>query len=526
MKNISYFLLFMLVLGLAQCASEKEKFVVISGSENKSLEGIVKEFGYKNGYDVEFQYKGSVDIMLELQKETVIADAVWPANSFWISLGDKHKRVRYAKSIMASPVVLGVKKDYARKLALIGKDVRVKDVLDLVEQKKLKFMMTSATQSNSGASFYLSLIYALSGGHNDINSMITTTQLDDSDLKSRLRKLLSGVNRSSQSSGFLKELFLKAPQKYDAMVNYEALIIETNIELEKRGLEPLYVVYLQDATAVADSPLGFIDRNDSKKAEFFKELQSYLLAEKTQNKLSALGRRTGFGGVTSEMDANVFNPNWGINPSKILTAMQLPSPDVIRDALILYQLALRKPSITAYCLDFSGSMSQSGEASLKEAMKTLLVQEIASKYLLQAARNDITIIIPFSDSPFQVIKIKGNSPSELAKAFNQIDKIRPTGGTDIYTPVIKAFDEILTENMDPHIPAVVLMTDGRSNVGNNFKGLLRKWTTIKKDIPVFPILFGQADKVQLEEITTLTMGKVFDGRKDLIKAFRKAKGQN
>jgi len=45
-------------------------------------------------------------------------------------------------------------------------------------------------------------------------------------------------------------------------------------------------------------------------------------------------------------------------------------------------------------------------------------------------------------------------------------------------------------------------------------------------IPVFSIMFGDADEKELTEISKLTGGRVFDGRRDLIDAFRKVKGYN
>ena len=44
--------------------------------------------------------------------------------------------------------------------------------------------------------------------------------------------------------------------------------------------------------------------------------------------------------------------------------------------------------------------------------------------------------------------------------------------------------------------------------------------------PVFSIMFGSADPTQLEELAELTHARVFDGREDLIGAFRSVKGYN
>ena len=46
------------------------------------------------------------------------------------------------------------------------------------------------------------------------------------------------------------------------------------------------------------------------------------------------------------------------------------------------------------------------------------------------------------------------------------------------------------------------------------------------DVPIFSIEFGSADPSQLNKVATLTSGQVFNGKDDLISAFRIAKGYN
>src|SRR5208282_451248 len=105
----------MLILSIFS-SCQKNHFLILSGSENEPIEKIVKDFGDKNGYDIDFQYKGSIDIMLELQQNPSAFDAVWPASGIWITLGDQQKKVKYQQSILTSPVVFGIKKSIAQKL--------------------------------------------------------------------------------------------------------------------------------------------------------------------------------------------------------------------------------------------------------------------------------------------------------------------------------------------------------------------------------------------------------------------------
>ncbi len=503
------------------CSMGRKTLSVISGSENKTLEPLIEKFERKNNVNVEMHYKGSVDIMMELKTGQLEYDAVWPANSLWISMGDTHNIIKHEKSIMTTPVVIGIRKSLARELGFIDSEVAVKDILDAIMADKLSFMMTSATQSNSGASAYIGFLYALLGNPD----VITSEDLHDPQLKKEIRELLGGINRSSGSSGWLKELFLKG--NYDAMVNYEAVIIEANQELVKQGREPLYAVYPHDGLVLADSPLGYVNRGDRDKEEMFLELQDYLLSESTQGKILGYGRRTGIGATVKQADERVFNPDWGIAADKVISQITMPAGSVIEEALNLYQTQFKKPSFTVYCLDYSGSMTYArGERQLKEAMNLILDNEKSQEYLLQSSEDDIIIVIPFSSQVLDVWEARGATVSNLAQLREKISDLSPGGSTDIYSPSITAL-QILSQQdkLEKYTPAVVLMTDGESNMGS-FRELRDYWNGLGLDIPVFSIMFGNADEKQLEQIAKLTRSRVFDGKDDLVSAFKKVRGYN
>ena len=54
----------------------------------------------------------------------------------------------------------------------------------------------------------------------------------------------------------------------------------------------------------------------------------------------------------------------------------------------------------------------------------------------------------------------------------------------------------------------------------------RKKYRYNKDIPIYSITFGSADVEQLEKMAKLSNGKVFDGKSDLVKAFKTVRGYN
>jgi Ca-activated chloride channel family protein len=115
---------------------------------------------------------------------------------------------------------------------------------------------------------------------------------------------------------------------------------------------------------------------------------------------------------------------------------------VVREALTLYQTAFRKPSLTAFVLDFSGSMSGKGEQQLKEAMFTLLDPAEAEQFLLQPSAEDITFVIPFSSEPRPPWKVEGNEPAALRGLLRQVEGQGAGGGTQIYRATLEGIRQL------------------------------------------------------------------------------------
>ena len=120
--------------------------------------------------------------------------------------------------------------------------------------------------------------------------------------------------------------------------------------------------------SISDSPIGYIDQGSEKKKDQYEKIVEYLVGKNGKKLLASYGRRTWFGGVTSSADKNVFNPNWGIDTNKYISPLKYPATSVIKEALYLYQEALRKPVHVVFCLDYSGSMYGEGIESLRNSM--------------------------------------------------------------------------------------------------------------------------------------------------------------
>ncbi|MGN0577181.1 MAG: substrate-binding domain-containing protein, partial [Ruminiclostridium sp.] len=133
MKKVSFAVLFLILCAvvLSSCRSSGKNasensfsggvfqsgtIRILSGSENKELSEILAKCSEKTGVGIEMTYKGSVDIMNELKNGADDYDAVWPASSIWLSLGDEKHIIKHDVSISTSPVVFGIKKSLAESL--------------------------------------------------------------------------------------------------------------------------------------------------------------------------------------------------------------------------------------------------------------------------------------------------------------------------------------------------------------------------------------------------------------------------
>ena len=499
-----------------QTGFSKETFKILSSTENKDLEEIVKNYADSKGIKVSIEYAGTLEIMEKLNNKEEY-DAVWISNSIWLYMLDSSVSVTNAKSTSINPVVFGITKNKAEELGLIDAEVYTKDILQLIKDKKLKFSMSNPTQTNAGATAYLGFLTTLAGNP----EVLREEYLKNDELKSELKAFFSGVERSSGSDEFLEDMFING--SYEAVITYESSIIKINQRLKKAGKDPLYAIYTIDGVSISDSPFAYIDNGNSQKAEIFNELQSFILSDKGQNLLAEQGRRTWYGGVNENADKTIFNPEWGIDTNKYIVPVKYPSTSVIKTALNLYQSELRKPVHTIFCLDYSGSMNGNGYKELVSAMEYVLDEKKASENLLQFSENDKITVIPFSSKVLDVWNVE--SGTESTKLLEKIKKQSPTGATNIYDTSIKALSILQDENIEKYNLSIILMTDGQSNVGE-YSNLEKKYKTLKMDIPIYSITFGDANEEQLDKIAELTNAKVFDGKTDLLKAFKEVRGYN
>ena len=489
-----------------------KKIKVLSSYNNEYLEKSLK----KAGYNLDITYMGDLDIVDELNNNSKDYDAVWISNSMWLYMLDNQYLTSESKSISISPVVVGIKRSKAKELDLIGKDVTNNEILDLVKNKKIKYIMPSVTSTNTGATSYIGFLNSLAGNP----EILTEELLDNQKLINNLTDLFTGVERVSGDESYLKEMFLNS-NDYEAIISDEATLININLELQNKKEETLYLLYPIDGVPINDMTLAFIG-NDEKKKESFIELQDFLLSDEGKQLLEEKGYRTWYGGITTNTNNEIFNKEWGIDTNKYINVTNFPSKKVITKAINIYIENLRKPSHTIFCLDYSGSMYGSGIEELRDAMNYILDYEKSSEAKLQFSKKDKITVILFSSKVLATWKTtNGQNTKDLIDNINKYDV---GGGTALYDAIIKGLDILIYES-DDYIKTVIAMTDGEVNIGT-FSELQNKYNKINKNIPVYSITFGSASEYELEKIADLTNAKVFDGKSGLLKAFKEVRSYN
>ena len=275
-KILVIFLIIYIVFAMFNTKIEKDKedeetvyndkvFSLLSTPENKELEELIMKFARKNTIDINITYADNLDIV-DMLNSGEKYDAIWASNSIWMDMLDSKKvSTSDSKSTSVTPIVIGIKKSKVEELGLIDKQVKMKDILELIKSGKLKFSMANPITTNSGAASYLNILSTLAGNPD----VLTSEHLKSKKLQEDLKTFFTGLVRTSGDENFLNKSFIDGD--YDAAITYESSIININKELEKSGKETLYAIYPVDGVSICDSPLVYINnRNDKKKKNFFR----------------------------------------------------------------------------------------------------------------------------------------------------------------------------------------------------------------------------------------------------------------
>lgn len=504
MKRLLALLLMMIMLlpGTAMAAAESDDFRLLTTPENELLVKYAEDFCRTKRIKLKVTYMGDIDGINELSVRSSEYDAVWLSNSMWLYRLGGSVSVTDSKSTGIVPIVVGIKPE------LYSTSINTMD--DLIALGGT-FGIPSITRTDAGASSYLGICYAFSGSPR----MLTMEMAQDEDVR---EKVNAYIQENSTIYGTYEDLVkMVGAGQNDYYYGYESDFIRINKE---QGTS-LKLVYLDEGVPLADKPFAYVDNKDEKKKEIFLEMQKHLLNSSTQKDMCQEGVRTGYGGQVPYAQNEVFNPDWGIDTQKYLAPMNYPSKDVTTELLNYYTFGVSKPANYIFCLDFSGSMRGDGHDEMVEAMNTLFNQSIASQYFIQMKETDQVTLVLFNSNAESGQRISYEYFEDIP---GRLKATYPSGGTDIYSALSEAVNYVLPESSGSST-YVVLLTDGQSEIYNK-KSFISQYNSLEEKFPIYSITMGDADERQLAELADLSGGKLFNGKTDLVLAFKTLRGYN
>ncbi|MFC8369064.1 substrate-binding domain-containing protein [Streptomyces sp. NPDC057239] len=471
---------------------------VLASSELSDMTPVLERVEKDTGVTVRPTYMGTLDAvdMLATGKTDGRYDAVWLSSNDYLRLRpEAAEKVVSETPVMTSPVAIGVRTATVERLGWKPEEVTWSAIERAVRDGGLTYGMTDPTRSNSGFSTLVSVASALSGAQSAL------TDADVTKATPRLKEFFEGQKLTSGSSGWLAGAYDRRGD-VDALLNYESVL---------KGFKGLTVIRPKDGVVTADYPLSSLASTDAATRDDVRRVTEALRSDAVQRLITD---RTLRRPVVASVE-----PAAGLDTDR-RRELPFPGSRSVADGLLdAYENQLRRPSRTVYVLDTSGSMEGERIGRLKQAL-TGLTGDFRD-------REEVTLM-PFGTDVKSVRThvVRPDDPRRgIAAIRRDTEELRAEGDTAIYTSLRKAYDHL--GGGEDTFTSIVLMTDGENTAGDGagdfdafYAGLARE----RQDIPVFPILFGDSDRAELEHIAELTGGRLFDGQGSLDGAFEEIRG--
>lgn len=477
---------------------------ILAGSELADMAPILDQAKKDIGVTVKLDYAGTLAGVQRVLDGTASRDhdAIWFSSNRYLALhAAAQSRVGPSVNIMSSPVLLGLRASVAHRLGWDRTRPTWSAIAAAAAAGKFTYGMTNPVSSNSGFSALVGVAAALSG---------TGAPLDQQTIDRvapQLRGFFSAQRVTSGSSGWLSDTYAADPGRADGLINYESVLLTLNAS--HKLPEPLTLVYPADGVVTADYPLTRLASASNAAGDAFRSLTDYLRRPDVQRRIMTLTHRR------PSLPSVHPSAEFGAQPPELPFPNRADAADALIDA---YFNRLRRPARTVYVLDVSESMRGSRLAALKAALAALTGADatLSGRFQRFHDREEMTLL-PFSTTPHtpSSFVVPPTSPeAELAKIRDTADALEAVGGTAIYDSLEKAYALIGTAP-DDRITSIVLMSDGENNGGAtlaDFSEWYARQPVGIRRIPVFTVLFGESRVNEMNEVATLTHGKVFDAR--------------
>lgn len=471
-----------------------------SSAECAFLEPALKRLAKEEGFALEMRYLTPQELLQALEKgRDFPADAVLAPSGEWLVLGDAAGVVTQRTLIMELPLALGVRQQQAAEFGLSPKGVATGDLARLAGEGKLSFLLASPSQTAVGLAAYIGLAQAKTGK----SIPLRLADVNQAEPLEALQAIFAGVARSSGSPVWVMQLFESGG--YPAVLHYRHVLAEANQEAIAGGGEPLVLAPISGGDLAARPTLGYVDRGNQAKREAYDKIRTLLTSEAIHRQMAARG--------IAPPQANAQAAPW--------------KREDLAGLLALYQERLRKPSLTVYVVELSARMKGFAEREAKRAIRMVLDTRQSADRFLQTQPKDQTYLIVYNDKVVKSWRLDSMSEDQRAQFLAQFDALTPQGKANPYTALAEAGAQLLRQDLTHMQPAVILLPyDTPSAPGKSLRDVRQLWQTLRREVPVESIQFGEISRDKLDAIAESTHGRIFDGRNDLPGAVFAARGYN
>ena len=504
-------------------AANVPEFTVLATSDLRDIEPLAEMVSKATGVKLKFRFGGTMESTEAVLTGEAKAQAAWFANAkYLLASPEGQARVKLQEKIMLSPIAVGVNESDARKNGWDKPGLKLtwKDIAQAAKDGKLRYALSNPATSNQGFMALMGVVAAAGG---------KTEALSAADVnRGAIADFLKGYRIPGDNSTYLSEQFiLQQGSKANAFINYESWLLSLNASGKLR--EKLVLIYPYEGVSTADYPFMLLD--EARRADYIKVVD-YLKGDTAQ---TWLARQTLRRPIKPDVAAKVEDllPKGGLQ-------VELPfSPDrALADGLIAaYLNEFRAPIASTFVLDTSGSMQGGGRrAQLVQAMHYIAGADASlTGRIAKLTSREKVWLQPFSDAPYGLMGFELPALKPVAKGVQEQDdseakqkvlgdvrdfaeRLEMKGGTALYDAVYRALQHMMTErNKNPKYQySVVAFTDGENNKGRSLEQFKRDYAALPEDvkaIPVFWVLFGEANEAALKDLAKLTGGQVFDARK-------------
>jgi Ca-activated chloride channel family protein len=473
---------------------------------------------------------------------------IWsPAASTWSAVVNQRRAdagkpaiAPPATSFMLTPLVIAMPKPMAEAIGWPDTPIGFSDVLALAQDPNgwaakghpewgpFRFGKTNPNFSTSGLAQTVAQYYAATG---------KTTDLTLEDLaRPDVEAFASGVESAVVHYGdttltFLNNLY-RSDRRGDpfgyasAVAVEEKSVVDYNAgdpdgildpgEKPRKPRVPLVAIYPKEGTLFSDNPLTILDAPWVSKGEAAaaKKFVSFVTKPQNQRRVLKFGFRPGNPAVSIGKPITAAN---GLDPAQPQTTLEVPQPAVLAGVIDEWN-QVRKKARVLLVVDVSGSMGDEADPKTGDT-KLDLAKRAAIAALGEFNPEDEVGLRVFStdiseDEPtdYRDLVPIGPMAANRAELESEIEGLKPTQGTPLYTVTEDSYTKMLEEFDASRINAVVLLSDGRNEDDRNtdLNGLLDFLQGTNegeslKPVRIFPIAYGaDADEATLKRIAEAT----------------------